>query len=274
MFKIILVAITFLISCSVFGYEFTQSSGCIHDPGDWWDLWDDKTKCCWGGHRTKHPSNNILLARATTSFPDGSNYTAALIKAWSKWNNGASNVNLGTVRTDGGNLGIGNGHNEIWVSSDQGILENHPAVVLTFWDYDTCQIAESDMIFDANLKWTTGNDAQKLTVYGGNYRSFEGAAMHEFGHVMGLGHEGDEFNIMGNERTHVSRNSNTVYYGPGEDGNQGAVVLYGQGSGREDLGASHFKYDKEDANGYSQHKFGLWCKSEKRPKKIVSTQRC
>jgi hypothetical protein len=83
--------------------------------------------------------------------------------------------------------------------------------------------------------------------------------VHEGGHCIGLGHTNNLYNIMGDERTHVNRNSTTTYYGPGEDASDGLIDLHGERSGGadsyRDVGVTTWRYDY--ANGeYSAHKMG------------------
>jgi hypothetical protein len=69
-----------------------------------------------------------------------------------------------------------------------------------------------------------------------------------------LGHEADEYNIMGSDWTHISLSGSTARSYSGEDANDGAVALYGLFSGGviEDVGVVHMK--RIGASGeYSSH---------------------
>lgn len=59
--------------------------------------------------------------------------------------------------------------------------------------------------------------------YGGGSRPFQTTAIHEFGHAAGLGHENAEYNIMGEDWTHISCNGSTYRSYVGEDANDGLV---------------------------------------------------
>jgi hypothetical protein len=91
--------------------------------------------------------------------------------------------------------------------------------------------------------------------YGGNSRPFQTTAMHEYGHVAGLGHEKDEYNIMGEDFTHIHCNGSTLSSYLGEDASTGLVSLYGNNGSADiqDVSVSLFKYSSFSGE-YSTHR--------------------
>jgi hypothetical protein len=75
-----------------------------------------------------------------------------------------------------------------------------------------------------------------------------------------MAHENTVYNMMGADWTHVTRNGETTYYGPGEDLSQGLIVLHGERTGGSDsfrdVGATIFRYDGASGE-YSSHRFGV-----------------
>ncbi len=189
--------------------------------------------------------------RNLTSFPDGSNSTKALISAWSRWNSGAANINISTVGDSGG-VAFDDGKNSIWFSTRD--TEGFPGVAYVSYS-NRCNIKEADIIFNANGPWTFFENAQHEP-FKERPRNFTGVAVHEFGHALGLEHEDRYYNIMGADSSHLTRGYNSdTFYGPGEDGNNGLVALYGAASGRPDIGLTVMRYEGIDGE-YSTHKFG------------------
>jgi hypothetical protein len=82
-----------------------------------------------------------------------------------------------------------------------------------------------------------------LSAYGGAFRPFQTTALHEYGHVAGLGHEADEYNIMGRDWTFILTNGTTCRSYLGEDAADGLISLYTRRDGEaiENLSVTLFK---------------------------------
>jgi len=198
----------------------------------------------------KWPTNNATLRAAAVSFPAGNAYRTALGTVATRWNENPSNFWF-TQLYDDASVGLGNGQSEVWFSADASLCS--PAVTYSWWN-SSGQLTETDVCFYNAAGYTTSMNKTSIWAYGGASRPFETTAMHEYGHALGLGHEADEYNIMGSDWNHVSLSGSTARSYSGEDANDGAVALYGVYSGGviEDVGVVHMK--RTGASGeYSSH---------------------
>jgi hypothetical protein len=146
-------------------------------------------------------------------------------------------------------VSLGNGQNEVWWTSGFGA----PAVTNYWFNTGSCTFNEADVRFDNTVAYHYTHTKGSLWPYGGAKRPFQTTAMHELGHVVGLGHEGDVYNIMGQDWDHIHANCGLAYAYPGEDAVSGAVALYGVWSGSlEELGVAHWRRTGV-SGGYSVH---------------------
>jgi len=242
-FWLLLFAALFNVPTGASAYSYQTFSGCWTDIGDPYNPFDNKDYCCNRTAPARFSGNQIKFYRSAVSFPDGNAFTDALITAWSRWNNGAGNIQFSTVRDDSGFVGLDNGYNEIWISADEAFMGGAPAFAVNQYNYKTCYYDEADMVFDAtpdgNLWSTNESDTNKYMFSNTpTSRAFIATALHELGHTVGLQHESRYYNIMGADTQYGTRNGTAIYYGPGEDGNNGMAAIYGAGMGREDISIS------------------------------------
>lgn len=199
-----------------------------------WDVCGDE-KVTWD-------SNSVTLRSSSVGFPAGSSWLSALSTSVSRVNENPSPFNFSLVSGDT-SVGFDNGQNEIWFSGDS---EYSPAVTYTwktcYWlfGYHT-SIDEADIIFYNGTSYTTSMTPTALWPYGGSSRPFQTTAIHELGHALGLNHVNTEYNIMGQDWTHIHANGSTARAYFGEDAASGAVTLYGLGSG-EDVALTQWKH--------------------------------
>ena len=203
------------------------------------------------GIALKMPSNNITTFASANSFPTGY-WRDGLQNAINQFNRNPSNV-FYTLATDTNGLGLNNGQNEVWGSSDQAILQGAPAIAYSYWDCywwfgTVARMKEGDVIFDytntaANpFEWTATRSKTALFNYTGSGRLLQATAIHEFGHAAGLLHEANTYNVMGSDFSHVHTNGATTNAYIGENTGNGLVVLYGLwASGPLDLGVVHWR---------------------------------
>lgn len=212
------------------------------------------------GQPVRWASSGQTFRSSDVSFPAGY-WRDTLNRTGALFNQNPSQAFMAVV-SDVGGVGLDNGENEVWGSTDPAVLGGAPAIA--YW-WNTCfsifglitnHLDESDVIFNYGSPWQWTGDETKssLIYYGGTLRQMQGTGIHEFGHAFGLMHENDEYNIMGADFTHIYANSGTAHGYLGEDASDGLYFIYGAwGVNYQDLSVSHWKYDF--ANGeYSWHR--------------------
>lgn len=207
-------------------------------------------------------SSTVLIRAHGTSFPSGSAYQNALVTVMDRFFRNPSNFCLNFQWNDS-SCSLGNGQSEVWFSASDDYF---PAVTF-WWTNADNRIVEADVVFCSDEAYTTSMSRLALWTYGGASRPFQTTAIHEFGHVAGLSHEDDEYNIMGQDWTHIHSNGTTCRSYVGEDASDGLISLYGPASEPVDSVKIPAGFEFEDVaatvmrwtgrNGeYSQHG---WC---------------
>ena len=194
--------------------------------------------------------NSYTLRASSVSFANGSPWRSSLSTVATTFNQNPSKLRV-TQAYDDTKVRLNNFQNEVWFSNDSA----HSPAVCYYWLNVSGWLRETDVVFWTGIPYTTSMNKTSLTSYGGNLRPFQTTALHEYGHSGGLGHENDEYNIMGQDWTHVTCNGNTARSYVGEDGADGLHDIYGSATGAfEDLSVTVFK--RTGANGeYSTHGF-------------------
>lgn len=142
---------------------------------------------------------------------------------------------------------------EVWFASRSVV--GAPAKTTITWTTADNVIVRADVVFANDEPYTTSMNKTSLWPYGGTGRPFETTALHEYGHVAGLGHEADEYNIMGQDWTHIQCNGQNARSYLGADASAGLMALYGRDSTAsiEDVSATVFRYAAADGE-YSTHR--------------------
>jgi hypothetical protein len=186
-----------------------------------------------------------------------SDYEYQVKEGVNRWNEiGSGNFSY-TVSYDDTSVGLNNKQNELWFSSDDSLTGGTAqAHVFSYTDCNLPTIVEADVVFDTNpvnTTWTASNSPKSsLTPYGGASRPFDATVVHELGHALGLQHEDDEYNVMGEDFTHIYATGSSAYAYVGEDAAAGLIGLHGYGSS-QDFSVNHWKRVGTLSGGYSDH---------------------
>ena len=203
----------------------------------------------WFGTPIKWPNSACTMRLSSVSFAN-TTVRNAMHEAADLWDDAPSDFNFFVLNGDT-SVNYGNGQSESWFTSSQYYLGGAPAVEYSYtWGSD---MTESDVIFDSQETWTFGNSKSQATAYFGPGVHFKSTAIHELGHSLGLRHEADTYNVMGDSHRHLSTNGSTCRAYPGEDSSHGAVVLYGLASSMpQDVGIAHWRRTGQSGE-YSTH---------------------
>lgn len=214
-------------------------------------------KC--NGYRVKWIVNEgiPMLRPAFQSFPDGSAWKNAIQEAVDRWYQTPGNMWYNAAYGDT-TVGIGNGENEIWFTTpNSGALGGAYAKSIINFSCDPLRVAmeEVDVLFNNGHPYTPSHYKSDLWPYGGGFRPFQGTAIQQLGYGLGLLPEGNEYNSMGVDFTHIHANDFTATSYVGEDAAYGTAQIYGlYPDSYEDLSVAHWKYaGYGSSDGFSAH---------------------
>lgn len=215
------LALLSLSSPSVLAYSYTTCEG---------------TPLKWNNNRAK-------MYISTTSFVAGSEADSRLQNAMWHWNNvKGSSFKFYVGRDTDGKHSDSNGVNEVYFSSaDTG---SALAVTITrykcYWLFGWHKgITDADIAFNTSLSWATG--LYDHSNPGGAPFNFEGVALHEFGHALGLDHEDRSMATLNSFYPNSGPLGHNKEWDPLADDRQGARFLYPDGTTETDIGASPLK---------------------------------
>jgi hypothetical protein len=205
-----------------------------------------------GGNNIRWNGSRADMYISTTSFPIDSSWDGDLQSAMWHWNNvKGSGLNFYVGRDSDGNHNSSNGRNEIYFD----VSETGTGTVLAVthvrshcywffgWNYG---IDETDIAFNTSKSWNTGGFSYSNL---GSPYSFEGVALHELGHALGLNHEDRWMATMNSIYPNGGPLGYYKEFDPNADDRVGARSLYPDGTTETDIAGSALKSTGSGTSG-------------------------
>jgi hypothetical protein len=202
------------------------------------------------------PQGRTTMHISTTSFPAGSAWDARLQSAMWHWNNvKGSNFAFFVGRDTDGTYNTSNGVNEIGPArADSGVFDSEDTLAAAKrrqrCDYDgrfIADIVEADILFNTRFSWST--DPYDYSNPDDSPQSFEGVALHELGHALGLGHENRVMATMNSYYPNSGPFGHRREWDPFGDDRLGVRFLYPDQTTETDIAASPLKSRGEGRSG-------------------------
>ena len=154
--------------------------------------------------------------------PDWDSVTEGALSAWNPFLSGTS---FRVVKGSSASIALRNNVNNVAWANDVYGEPFGDAVAVTQWLYYTTdnRLAEADVMFDRSRSWNSYRGNTRRTSEGGNLLDLRRAALHEFGHVLGLGHP----NEHGQSVTAIMNSRLSNIDSLQDDDTSGAGSIYG-----------------------------------------------
>jgi hypothetical protein len=186
------------------------------------------------------PSSTVDLdieLGASPALTDGcADWSCVAQAAATRWNLFMSRVQFVPIPNSSQTKGQRNGHNDMFFASDvYGSSFDANTLAVTTWWYRGDAITEGDIAFNLAKKWDSYRGAQKS----GQVYDLRRVAMHELGHVLGLGHPNEHSQTVVSLMNGTIGNLDTLAVddllgiqalygipGGGPDGSTGATIAF------------------------------------------------
>jgi hypothetical protein len=184
------------------------------------------------------PNGNIVMQMQAGSDPDdfidgSESWNQSAEAALAVWNHHLEVVSFRVVRQSRAPIDGDNGKNNVfWSSTVHGKpFEDYEAtpgshvIAVALWWFDRSRRLESDVIFRTGLSWNSYRGPLRRTRAGETIHDFRRVALHEFGHVLGLGHPDEHGQHVTAQMNSTMSDLDTL----ARDDIAGASALYSEG---------------------------------------------
>ncbi len=158
-------------------------------------LWlTDPGRAYWR-NEPRWPSGSIVmhlqLGSSGTLLDGSSSWGVSSEAALARWNQYLSGVEFRVQHDSTTNRARGNRTNNVFWDDDIYGDSFGDAVAYALWWYRGNTLIEGDVIFDRSRSWNSYRGNLRRSSSGGTLYDLRRVALHEFGHVLGLGHPYD-----------------------------------------------------------------------------------
>jgi hypothetical protein len=181
----------------------------------------------------KWPAGNIVmnlqLGPSASTLIDGSaSWGVSAESALSTWNAQIGASKFTVVRDSTAPISSGNGVNNVFFSDTLygSAFGSSTLAVTTGWINGSTRV-EADVVFNTAFKWDSYSGPLRAAPTGGTLIDFRRVALHEFGHVLGLGHPDQSGQTVSAIMNSVISSLDQL----SSDDIAGAVAMYGAAGG-------------------------------------------
>jgi hypothetical protein len=170
---------------------------------------------------------HLQMGASPAAFIDGTNdWDGVTLKALSAWNGVLKGVAFVPMPDPNRAAAMQDGANNVIFGDDvygepfgDGVL----AITLTAYTTPDNVIVETDVVFNRKINWNSYRGDLRPAAGGGTIYDMGRVALHEFGHVLGLGHPDDHAQAMPAIMNSHTSNLDMLQ----QDDIEGATTLYG-----------------------------------------------